>query len=299
MTTFRFMSVEEWGGRWARPPVGEKLLDPECFIHHTAGNPMHEVDAAVAFRSLNEYAINSKGYSFLDYDIMVHENTVTDTITIGEGRGQWLSAATRDRNEQGEAVCAMGYFHTGHSLTEHPSPAMLEGVARGISWGMDKGWISKTAKIMPHRDNPAHPGATGCPGNLFIPKIESVIIPRVKQLQKVDTMIPLSDCVVGDIHPYRLIDTRALNMTPLKPGQTFYVAFKDRSRKVAFVNITPVGQGQPGHGSVNSNSTSAVNFSATNPVNPNCVPVKLHDGHLVYKNGPTPCHLIVDVYAEG
>lgn len=174
MTTYRYLTVDEWGGRWARPPVAEKLLDAECYVHHSAGNPWDQWDAAKAFRTLNEYAINSKGYSFLDYDVLVHHNTATDVVTIGEGRGKWLSAATRNRNEQGEAICALGYFHPGHSLSRQPSPGMLEGIARGIVWGIEQGWLSRDTQILGHRDNPAHPGATGCPGDYLYAQLPSI-----------------------------------------------------------------------------------------------------------------------------
>jgi hypothetical protein len=174
MTTFRVLEPDEWGMRWARPPIRERLADPETYVHHTAGNPGHTLDAAVAFRNLNEYAINTKGYSAVDYDILVHENTVTDTVTVGVARGQWLSAATKDRNEDGEAVCALGYFTPGHSLSEHPSPGMLEGVARAIILSIERGWSAPDTKILGHRDNPAHPGATGCPGDWLYEMLPSI-----------------------------------------------------------------------------------------------------------------------------
>jgi hypothetical protein len=181
MTTFTYKRSDEWGIRWARPPIAEKLLDPECYVHHSAG--AHVNDAATAFRNLNEYAITQKGYSALDYDILVHRNKITGEVTIGEGRGKWMSAATADRNEQGEAVCVLGYFHPGHTLSRQPHPDELEGVALGIQWGMVEGWISPTATILGHRENPAHPGATGCPGDYLFAHMPTIKA-RVAELQK-------------------------------------------------------------------------------------------------------------------
>lgn len=170
MTEFRYVTADQWGITWARPPIAEKLPDPECYLHHTAGPQMSD-DAATAFRALNVYAQQKKGYSALDYDIVVHRSTKTGLVTIGEGRGKWMSAATLDRNELGEAVCLIGYFHPGHALSRQPHPDELEGVARGIVWGIENGWISTPNLILGHRDNPAHPGATACPGDWLQDKL--------------------------------------------------------------------------------------------------------------------------------
>lgn len=164
MTTVQYLSADEWGMTWVRPPVAEKLHDEEVYVHHTGGGQLSP-DAAEAFRRLNHFAQVSKGYSALDYDVLVHYDPDSDVLTIGEGRGRWMSAATKDRNEQGEAVCVLGYFHPGHQLSRRPYPAEVEGVALAIVYGVEHGWISRGAKILGHRDNPAHPGATGCPGD--------------------------------------------------------------------------------------------------------------------------------------
>jgi hypothetical protein len=180
VTTYRYLTAAQWGMRWARPPVAELLGDREAFVHHTAGSLISQ-DAATAFRALNEYAINSKGYSAVDYDILVHRSTTTGVVTIGEARGAALSAATLHRNEEGEAVCLMGYFQPGHALSRQPHPDEVEGVARAIVHGINKGWIAKTAAILGHRDNPAHPGATSCPGDYLYAKLPTIRT-RVAQL---------------------------------------------------------------------------------------------------------------------
>lgn len=172
MTEFRYLTAKEWGMVWARPPVAEKQLDGECFVHHSAGS--HVDDAVQAFRNLNTYAINSKGYSALDYDVLVHRNKQTGLVTIGEGRGPWMSAATYNRNEEGEAVCVLGYFHPGSTLSRKPHPDEVEGVALAIKWAMVEGWVSPDTKIMGHRDNPAAPGATGCPGDYLQAELPTI-----------------------------------------------------------------------------------------------------------------------------
>ena len=89
MTTYRYLTAAEWGGTWTRPPVREQPLDPECYIHHTAGNPMSERIAEVALQTLNTYAQTHKGYSFLDYDYLVHYEKARDLFTL-LGRGPMI-----------------------------------------------------------------------------------------------------------------------------------------------------------------------------------------------------------------
>lgn len=176
MTIFRVLEPEEWGMRWAKPPIAERLLDPEQFIHHRAGNGRHYIPAEQAFYEMNEGAINDANdpKSATDYDILVHEHFPTDTVTIGIARGPWLSAATRDRNELGEAICAMGYFHPGHSLSEKPSPGMIEGIARACVISRERGWTAPDAVILGHRDNPAHPKASVCPGDYLYAEMPTI-----------------------------------------------------------------------------------------------------------------------------
>jgi hypothetical protein len=169
---FRYLRADEWGMRWARPPIAERTPDAETYVHHSAGS--HVNNAITAFQALNEWAITYKGYSALDYDVLVHRDQRTGLVTIGEGRGKWMSAATLDRNEQGEAVCVLGYFHPGHTLSRHPHPDEVEGVALAIKWGIDNGWIAPTTVILGHRDNPAHPGATGCPGDYLQAELPTI-----------------------------------------------------------------------------------------------------------------------------
>jgi len=188
MTTYRNLTVAEWKGRWARPPVAEKLLDGECAVHHVGGTAWmggnvlqgeaySRAAACKVFFDLNEYAINVKGYSFLDYDMLVWYDRYNDICWIGDGRGQWLSAATLDRNEESEAVVLCG-----NTQLREPLPQELEGLARAIVLGVQRGWMSRGTVIYPHRDNPAHPGATQCCGQYLIPKLKPIVIPRVAEL---------------------------------------------------------------------------------------------------------------------
>jgi len=169
VTKIRYLRASEWGMTWTKPPVKEAMPDPEVYVHHVGGTAWMGEDAVQVFRDLNRYAQVGKGYSALDYDVLVHYSRRDDLLTIAEGRGPWMSAATNDRNEQGEAVCLCGNY----SLRE-PLPIELEGVALGIVYGIEQGWIARNAVILGHRDNPAHPGATGCPGDFLYPKLPQI-----------------------------------------------------------------------------------------------------------------------------
>lgn len=205
MTEYRYMTAAEWGMRWARAPQREVLRDPECYVHHVGGAAYMDGDAAAVFRWLNEYAINSKGYSALDYDVLVHYDRTTDVCTIAEGRGDWMSAATRDRNEEGEAVVLCG-----NTQLREPHPAELEGIAQGIVLGIQRGWIAPDAQILGHRDNPAHPKATACPGDYLyaaLPQIRA----RVAELlapppDEGDDMTPEQARKLDEIHAALLVD---------------------------------------------------------------------------------------------
>lgn len=170
---FRFLTAAEWGMTWKRPAVPEKLNDPEAYVHHSAGSRLGQ-DAVRAFQALNRFAQEGKKYSALDYDLLVHRATISGLVTIGAGRSEWMSAATKDRNELGEAVCAMGYFHPGSVLSEHPHPDEIEGIALAIVWGIEQGWIARDAITLGHRDNPAHPDASACPGDFLYPHLPHI-----------------------------------------------------------------------------------------------------------------------------
>lgn len=169
MTTYRYLTAAEWGMTWARPPVAEAKPDTEAYVHHAGGAEWMRGDAVTIFRQLNTYAQQGKGYAAVDYDILVHYDPTTDVVTIGGGRQEWMSAATRDRNEQGEAICLCA-----NTDVRAPLAVELEGIARAIVWGIQKGWIAKNAVVLGHRDNPAHPGATACPGRFLYAQLPAV-----------------------------------------------------------------------------------------------------------------------------
>src|SRR5688572_4470735 len=110
MTRYRIREAAQWGMRWARPPVRQVMPVSMQYVHHSAGNPFHTLDADEAFRRMNEMAIG-EGMSAIDYTVLVHEHPATDTVTLGIARGEYLPAATYRSNEVSKAVCALGYFH--------------------------------------------------------------------------------------------------------------------------------------------------------------------------------------------
>lgn len=179
MTTFRYLTAAEWGFRGR--PAAEKLPDSEVYLHHvggaaTMGGNVGKGEAAsramfvALLRQLDTYAIETKGYTGgLDYDALGWYDPVNDIGWVAEGRGAGRSAATLDRNEEGEAFCLLGNFSK-----REPLEPEIELCARGIAYMADEGWTTSDAKVLGHRDNPAHPGATGCPGDFLYPRIGEV-----------------------------------------------------------------------------------------------------------------------------
>jgi len=167
-----FLRADDWGRTWKHPPMTERLDDEEQYVHHTAGNEYRYLSAADAMRTAQVFA-HSKGYASVGYDTMVHGDRY-DKFTVCGGREGFRSAATKDRNELGEATCAFGYFHPGHSLSAHPRPRMVEAIAWSIAWSIAHGWTHPDAVVRGHRDNPSHPNATGCPGDYLYPHIPTI-----------------------------------------------------------------------------------------------------------------------------
>lgn len=192
----RFQRAEDWGIRWTSQPRPESLGDPETFVHHSAGSRL-AVNATEAMRRLQDISYGS-GYSTIGYDVVVHRDVTSETITISGAREGWRSAATRDRNERGEAICLLGYFHPGHSRSERPTTREIQGIAWGIAWMIAHGWSAPDTVILGHRDNPAHPGATACPGDYLYEQL-----PRIRNLVR-EILSPPDPNPPGEDEPMRV-----------------------------------------------------------------------------------------------
>lgn len=239
MPEFRYITAEEWGGVWVRPPVKEELEDPECYIHHTAGNPLKDRPAEDALQILNKIAQDGKGYSFLDYDYLVHWEEAKDLYTIAEGRGEWLSAATRNRNELGEAICLFGYFHPGSTHSAYPNPGHIEATALGIVKMIERRLLARDCMILGHYQNLAFPiPQTVCPGEYFIPHVPEVIL-RVREL-----LNPSGDDMQKTT-PKRLLDTREQN-SRIGAGTSFSIQVRSGA-SMAQITVTVVNPSGAGH----------------------------------------------------
>lgn len=186
MVEFRYLTVAEWGGTWSTgAPPTEVMPDGETYLHHVGGGAWmggtvvlglaaSRAAAIRVFQALNEHAKRpvsegGKGYQFLAYDALGWYDRTNGYGWIAEGRGRYRSAATLDRNEQGEAFCMCGNY----SLRA-PLPEELELAARGIVYMAAQGWTTRTSVILGHRDNPAHPGATSCPGDYLYAELPTI-----------------------------------------------------------------------------------------------------------------------------
>ena len=185
------LQPDEWGMRWARPPHEHTAMPVgEVFIHQTAGRdpvetfPTGDDRPQDAFFALNEFAINSKGYSAIDYTMLVHTGPSLRT-TIGIARGKYVPAATLDRNTESKAICLCGWYGPPDPRypwtfenSREPFHQELEAIAESFVLMVREGWVLPTAKILGHRDNPEHPGATSCPGDYLqaeLPTIRTLV----------------------------------------------------------------------------------------------------------------------------
>lgn len=299
-----FHRAADWGVIWKRPPVAEKQHDPETYIHHGAGGRFG-LDALVAMRSLQKWFHETKNYSTIGYDIMVHRNTVTGHVAICGARENWLSAATRDRNELGEAICLMGYFHPGHPLSEQPTAREIEALAFAVAWSMENGWSALDTNVMGHRENPAHPGDTGCPGDYLFPHVPHI---GLRAIEIFNLAHNTQETIMTPIKPKRVYDSRTNGGLPFMPGESRGVDLSSASAKpisAAAINVTAVGAGDitngtaNGHISINdpSGKTSVTNYSSDDRVEANSVsPVEVVGGKIIVSNYVGVAHVAIDVF---
>jgi hypothetical protein len=296
-----FMRADDWGCNPIHKMYPEQLSDPEAYIHHTAGSRMSSNPILAMIRL--EAAAHNMGYATVAYDAVLHMDVDTKKITIMGGREGFRSAATKDRNEEGEALCLMGYFHPGHALSEQPHPREIEGAAWGIVWMIAHGWIADEHTILGHRDNPAHPGATACPGDFlyqWLPDIRTKVAKIMKDLNtpppppaNPDINHETGEYFMQGTTPYRVIDTRESGGGP---GTMHAVHVKvDGDVKVVNVSIAVVSE--VGGFLSDRVGTSFLNYSrgATNMV----LDMPVQPDGKIYFGSSLPCHVIVDVRGTG
>lgn len=303
-----FLRASECGIKWKNPPFPETLDDPETYVHHTAGSRM-STDPVVAMKALQEFSYG-RNYSTVAYDVVVHRNTVTNHITVMGAREGWRSAATKDRNEEGEAICLMGYFHPGHSLSQRPTDREVEGLAWGIAWMIENGWSDEDTKILGHRDNPEHPGATTCPGEYLYQQlgginlmVAAILAPAPEPTPEPPTT-PTYPAGADMIHPvakFRNSDTRHYGV-PLNPNQDHEFGLdpaKVPANAVAVaLNVAVVPAGTAGWLDIRPagspfQGTSTVNYEAAGAHNGATV-VGVTAGKFTVRTS-APAHVIVDV----
>lgn len=291
-----FIRAEEWGVVWKRPPVQESLADAETYIHHGAGSRFG-TNPIQAMLNLQQWYHDVKNYSTVAYDIMVHRNTDDDTVAICGGREGWLSAATKDRNDIGEAICLFGYFHPGHRLSEQPTAREIEALSFAVAWSIEHGWSASDTDVLGHRDNPAHPGATGCPGDYLYPYVKPIGLRALELIhlannQENTDMITLPK-------PRRAYDSREHD-GPLGPGDTRHISIGAGISEV-FVNATCVAvDGTSGYMSANdpNHATSVLNYDGADHVVGNGFPALTPNGILSITNSVGRAHIIIDVMQQ-
>lgn len=156
---------QEWG---SRTTVIQQSRDakPEAYVHHVAGRwPTSPADEEAHMRELQRYAIEKKQYVDLDYSWLIGPSG-----RCYEGRGMsGMAAATRDRNAVSRAVCLMGNLDT-----REPSAQQIDVLPHLLAEMVRVGSLMARVAVLGHYENPAHPGATACPGRFMKPYLPAV-----------------------------------------------------------------------------------------------------------------------------
>lgn len=156
---------QQWGSRITVIPQSRDAK-PEAYVHHVAGRwPTSPADEEAHMRELQAYAINKKQYVDLDYSWLIGPSG-----RCYEGRGMFgMAAATKDRNAVSRAVCLMGNLDT-----REPSPQQLDVLPHLLAEMVRVGSLMARVRVFGHYENPAHPGATACPGRFMKPYLPAV-----------------------------------------------------------------------------------------------------------------------------
>lgn len=134
--------------------------EPRGYLHHEGGSlrvgKVLTVDQEKAvMRALEQWAIDGKGYTTIDYGWVVMPSG-----RCYEGRGfRVRPAATLDENNESETVCLAGNYDK-----ERPTSAALNSAALLFRMAVDDGELGRNPGIRGHRESVDHPGATSCPG---------------------------------------------------------------------------------------------------------------------------------------
>ncbi len=179
-----FVTRPQWGSLDTKPAQNPGPKS-HLVVHHVAGRrPNGRTDEERHMRELQAFAINTKGYTDMDYNVLVGPSG-----TRYEGRGRHArSAATLDFNTGSRAVCLMGNLDTTDPTPEQVEGLVVEAVAMVL-----EGALAADFTLIGHFENPAHPNATICPGRRMIPLLDDVrqrIVAFLKPAPPIETPDP-------------------------------------------------------------------------------------------------------------
>jgi N-acetylmuramoyl-L-alanine amidase len=149
----RIVTRAEWG---ARAPTSISYIShpvPRYFVHHTeTGGCSNQADCSAICRSIQNYHMNSNGWSDIGYNFLVGGDG-----NAYEGRG-WdrVGAHATNYNSVAIGVSAIGSF-----MNANPNNAALTAIQQLISCGISLGKLSSNYSLHGHRDGVC----TDCPGN--------------------------------------------------------------------------------------------------------------------------------------
>lgn len=136
---------------------------PQVFIHHTAGAAAPTIGRALTqWREVQAYHMDNRGWTDIAYTKGVAQSG--DSLQ-GRGWERQGGATGPPYDSTSHSICAIGNFEE-----EHPTPNLLEGIARLIRNGIDKGYLSSNVAVRAHKDA----AATACPGRHLVAELDRI-----------------------------------------------------------------------------------------------------------------------------
>ena len=178
----RLLERTEWGAAAAeRAPKPHPVTSAggavkTVFLHHsvTGASPFSQMCRQIQRIHLDHPSIP---YTDVAYNFMVSNET--DEAAVGRG-ALAQGGATRGRNGDSLAICAVGWFSTGHDT---PTPQLVTNIAGLLRKLIKDGHVAPDFRLLGHREA----SATECPGGLLFTQIG-----RIEALAKaVDPVAPV------------------------------------------------------------------------------------------------------------
>lgn len=161
----RIETRKTWGAKPAKKAASTFTAPAtRTYIHHSVTSPINGTpkDERAAMRQLQEIAFG-RGFNDISYSFIVFPS---GRAYVGRG-WKMIGAHTEGSNSTSHAICFWGNFEV-----EKPTKEALETAGKIHKRGVERGFVRKDAKILPHSKAPG--AATACPGRNLKRKMRKI-----------------------------------------------------------------------------------------------------------------------------